>query len=152
MDEIEIDFRAEEPIYLQIIQQIESQVLSGLLKPGDQLPPVRELAQELNVNFNTVARAYRMMDENGLISTQQGRGTFLLELPSEEKSTNMRYQALNNFTRHYIEQAFQLGFSPKDIIDAFENEINLFDETAELNSAPADAGTDDVDNKEQATG
>ncbi len=134
MDEIEIDFRSEEPIYLQIIQQIESQVLSKQLKPGDQLPPVRELAQELNVNFNTVARAYRIMDDNGLISTQQGRGTFLLEAPSEEMSTNMRYQALNNFTQHYIEQAFQLGFSPQDIIDAFEKQLHLFDETMEPDS------------------
>ena len=134
MDEIEIDFRSEEPIYLQIIQQIESQVLSKQLKSGDQLPPVRELAQELNVNFNTVARAYRIMDDNGLISTQQGRGTFLLEAPSEETSTNMRYQALNNFTQHYIEQAFQLGFSPQDIINAFEKQIHLFDETMEPDS------------------
>ena len=86
MDEIEINFRSEEPIYLQIIQQIESQVLNGQLKSGDQLPPVRELAQELNVNFNTVARAYRLLDENGLISTQQGRGTFLLEPPTEERA------------------------------------------------------------------
>ena len=46
----------------------------------------------------------------------------------------MRYQALNNFTKHYIEQAFQLGFSPQDIIDAFENQINLFDENAEPDS------------------
>lgn len=136
MNELEIDFRSEEPIYLQIIQQIESQVLSGRLKPGDQLPPVRELAQELNVNFNTVARAYRVMNNDGLISTQQGRGTFLLELPSKEKSTSMRYEALNNFTRHYIEQAFQLGFSPQEILSAFENQINLFDETAQPRLAP----------------
>ena len=136
MNELEIDFRSEEPIYLQIIQQIEAQVLSGRLKPGDQLPPVRELAQELNVNFNTVARAYRVMNNDGLISTQQGRGTFLLELPSKEKSTSMRYEALNNFTRHYIEQAFQLGFSPQEILSAFENQINLFDETAQPGLAP----------------
>ena len=57
-----------------------------------ELPTVRQLATELRVNFNTVARAYRHLDEAGLISTQHGRGTYVWELPSEEASHQLRRQ------------------------------------------------------------
>ncbi len=81
---IQIDFRSRQPIYLQIVEQIRKLVAGGELKQGDQLPTVRQLATELRVNFNTVARAYRLLDEAGLISTQQGRGTYIWEAPSAE--------------------------------------------------------------------
>ena len=66
---IRLDFRSQVPIYTQIVEQIRLRVASGQLRPGDQLPTVRQLATELRVNFNTVARAYRQLDEAGLIST-----------------------------------------------------------------------------------
>ncbi|HUH95745.1 MAG TPA: GntR family transcriptional regulator, partial [Anaerolineales bacterium] len=71
---LHLDFRSGLPIYVQIMNQVEQQVSGGTLKAGAQLPTVRELASELRINFNTVARAYRLLDEAGLISTQQGRG------------------------------------------------------------------------------
>ena len=60
---IELDFRTHFPIYFQIVDQIQRRIDAGELKPGDQLPTVRKLADELSVNFNTVARAYRRLDE-----------------------------------------------------------------------------------------
>jgi len=74
---IRLDFRSDEPIYGQIVRQIEGLVVDGTLKPGDQLPTVRELAIDLRINFSTVARAYRILDEKRLISTQRGRGTYI---------------------------------------------------------------------------
>jgi GntR family transcriptional regulator len=74
---LELDFRSGIPIYLQVVDRIKEMIANGRLKPGDQLPTVRALALELRVNFNTVARAYRILDENGIISTQQGRGTYI---------------------------------------------------------------------------
>ncbi len=62
---ITIDFRSGQPIYVQIIEQIQRLVAAGELKQGDQLPTVRQLATDLRVNFNTVARAYRLLDEAG---------------------------------------------------------------------------------------
>jgi GntR family transcriptional regulator len=62
---LHLDFRSGLPIYAQIVNQIQSLLANGLLKPGDQLPTVRALAHELHVNFNTVARAYRLLDEAG---------------------------------------------------------------------------------------
>jgi DNA-binding transcriptional regulator YhcF (GntR family) len=61
IENIHLDFRSGTPIYTQIVEQVKQQVLSGELKPGDQLPTVRALALELRVNFNTVARAYRLL-------------------------------------------------------------------------------------------
>ncbi len=79
--QLRLDFHEREPIYLQIVEQVKSMVASGILKPGDQLPTVREVAADLRINFNTAARAYRLLHDEGMISTQQGRGTYVLEAP-----------------------------------------------------------------------
>src|SRR5512139_3159635 len=94
MMHIQLDFRSGQPIYLQIVEQIRQMVVSGELQPGDQLPTVRQLATDLRVNFNTVARAYRILDEAGLISTQHGRGTYVWESPSAESLQQLRWQGL----------------------------------------------------------
>ena len=96
---LQLDFHSGLPIYTQIVNQIQSQLVNGILKPGEQLPTVRALAQELRVNFNTVARAYRIMDEARIISTQQGRGTYITEIPSPEVSERLRHEALEALTQ-----------------------------------------------------
>lgn len=115
---IQLDFRSDTPVTNQIVEQIRQQVAAGVLKPGDQLPTVRALATELRINFNTVARAYRILDEAGIISTQQGRGTFILEQPPPEVNTRLRREALNALSHRYLEEAARLGFSPQDALDA----------------------------------
>ncbi|MBE0698626.1 MAG: GntR family transcriptional regulator, partial [Anaerolineaceae bacterium] len=87
---IRLDFRSEEPLYVQMAQQIESLVREGVLKAGEQLPTVRELAIELRINFSTVARVYRILDEQKLISTQRGRGTYIWEEPTEETMKQLK--------------------------------------------------------------
>ncbi len=67
------------PIYLQIINQIKYMVASGRLTPGDKLPPVRKLAEQLLINPNTVARAYRELETAGVLNTRQGSGVFVAE-------------------------------------------------------------------------
>ncbi len=112
---IQVDFRSGQPIYLQIVEQIRKLVASGELKQGDQLPTVRQLATELRVNFNTVARAYRLLDEAGLISTQQGRGTYIWEAPSPETLHHLRQQSLGGLTRDYLAEAARLSYTPDEI-------------------------------------
>jgi len=65
------------PMYLQLKEQIKTAVAGGALRPRDQLPPVRELAVALTVNPNTVARAYSELEREGILSAEQGRGTFV---------------------------------------------------------------------------
>ena len=112
---LEIDFRSGIPIYLQVVERIKERLAAGQLKPGDQLPTVRALAQELRVNFNTIARSYRIMDESGIISTQQGRGTYILELPSPEVSESIRLEALQELILRYLADAERLGVSPEEL-------------------------------------
>jgi GntR family transcriptional regulator len=112
---LQLDFHSGLPIYTQIVNQIQSQLANGILRPGDQLPTVRALAAELRVNFNTVARAYRILDEVRIISTQQGRGTFITEKPPPEVSEKLRHESLNALTHRFISEAFRLGFSEREI-------------------------------------
>jgi len=112
---LQLDLRSGLPIYLQIIEQLKQQIADETLKPGDQLPTVRALAQELRVNFNTVARAYRMLDEAGVISTQQGRGTYIMEKPPPELSERLRKESLTALPSRYVREYRRLGFSSDEI-------------------------------------
>jgi GntR family transcriptional regulator len=123
IENIHLDFRSGTPIYTQIVEQVKQQVLSGELKPGDQLPTVRALALELRVNFNTVARAYRLLDEAGIISTQQGRGTYILDVPPPERTDKLRQQALQALTRDYLNEALRLGCSPDEISQMLKEQL-----------------------------
>lgn len=116
--DIQIDFRSDQPIYIQIVEQIRRKVANGELRQGDQLPTVRQLATELRVNFNTVARAYRLLDEARLISTQQGRGTYIWEQPSEETLERLRNQELAALTQRFLSEASRLGFTPEQVSQA----------------------------------
>jgi len=121
--ELKLDFRSGLPIYTQIVEQIRLMLATGALKPGDQLPTVRQLATDLRVNFNTIARAYRLLDEAGLISTQQGRGTYILEPSSPEVTQNLRRQELDELTQRYLSDAAELGFSAAEIRASIEEKI-----------------------------
>ena len=112
---LHIDFRSGLPIYTQIVNQVQAQVASGNLQPGDQLPTVRALAEELRVNFNTVARAYRILDEARIISTQQGRGTYITEIPPPAVTARLRRESLQALTRSFIVEAMRLEFSKDEI-------------------------------------
>lgn len=112
---LQIDFRSGLPIYTQIVNQVQAQVAGGVLEPGDQLPTVRALAEELRVNFNTVARAYRILDEARIISTQQGRGTYITEIPPPKVTEKLRKESLEALTQRYISEAMRLGFSKDEI-------------------------------------
>jgi GntR family transcriptional regulator len=116
-----LDFRSDEPLYLQIAHQMEQLVGKGELELGDQLPTVRELATELRINFNTVSRAYRVLDESRLISTQRGRGTYIWEQPTDEKIRQLKMKSLEELARNYLNETSQLGFSLDDAIDELKH-------------------------------
>lgn len=133
---IHIDFRSSQPIYLQIVEQVQGMIARGELRQGDQLPTVRQLATELRVNFNTVARAYRLLDEAGLISTQHGRGTYVWEAPSEETLQRLRQQSLEALAQHYLSEALKLGYSPKEVLQALERQISAWEKDEGQNDPP----------------
>ncbi len=120
---IQLDFRSGAPIYVQVVEQIQGMIASGDLRPGDQLPTVRELATELKVNWNTIARAYRMLDEARLISTQRGRGTYVWEAPSEEALRVLRQESFDGLTRRYLREAAQRGCAPEEVAETFRRQL-----------------------------
>jgi GntR family transcriptional regulator len=103
------------PIYRQIMNQVKYLVSSGRLKPGDELPPIRTLAQQLVINPNTVARAYRELESLGLLNSRQGSGTRVAEggspLAQKEKERILadRVDAL-------LAEAAHLGFGLEDVL------------------------------------
>ena len=121
--QIQVDFRSGIPIYIQIMEQIKRQIASKALRPGDQLPTVRQMATDLRVNFNTIARAYRLLDEAGIISTQHGRGTYILAESPAENSAHLRRQALEELTRRYLESAARLGFPLQEVASLFAERL-----------------------------
>ena len=116
-----LDFRSDEPLYLQIAHQMERLVGEGELKLGDQLPTVRELATELRINFNTVGRAYRVLDESRLISTQRGRGTYIWEQPTDETIKQLKMKSLEELARKFLTETSLLGFTLDDAIDELKH-------------------------------
>ena len=118
--QIDINVRSDTPIYIQIVEQVRLRIAEGDLRPGDQLPTVRAMASDLRVNFNTVARAYRMLDEAGVISTQQGRGTYILEEPSPDMAEKLRRESLVELARRFLSETRRLGYSPQQAAEIFQ--------------------------------
>jgi len=121
---IRLDFGSSTPIYAQIVDQVSAQLNTGELKPGDQLPTVRQLASELRVNFNTIARAYRLLDEAGLISTQRGRGTYLLDRETGTAGELMRKEGLEDQTQRFVQSLVRQGYDKEDIQHAINQLLN----------------------------
>ncbi len=127
----QLDFRSHVPIYAQLVDRIKHLIASGVLEPGNQLPTVRQMAAELRVNFNTIARAYRILDEEGVISTQQGRGTYVLDPMPPERASRLRSAALERMTKSYLEHAHQVGFKPEEVALLLDELIDIWREEGE---------------------
>lgn len=79
---LQLDYRDARPIYIQIVDRIRQQVIAGVLRQGDKLPSVRELACQLAINPNTIQRAYRELEMEGWIASVPGKGSFVCGAPS----------------------------------------------------------------------
>ena len=89
---------------------------------------MRALALELRVNFNTVARAYRLLDEARIISTQQGRGTYITEIPPPEVTEQLRREALQALALRYVDEAKRINSSNKEITESIQDQLRIWKE------------------------
>src|SRR5574341_1709368 len=112
---VRLDPRSSDPIYSQIVTQIRHLVSAGKLKPDDRLPTVRQLAIDLRVNPNTVARAHTQLAEDGVISTQQGRGTYVLETPLPVDQRKLRRERLIMLVDAFLSELDRLGYMPEEL-------------------------------------
>jgi len=104
---------------LQLRDALREAIQRGELRPGEQLPPVRELAQRLGVHFSTVARAYRLLAREGWIRQRRGRGTFVVG----PRPDSWAQEALEDLAWRFVQQAAWLGFGPDAIRQALEQAL-----------------------------
>ena len=121
---IVIQTNASEPVYEQIVRQIHEGVKSGNLKPGTPMPPVRQLATDLMLNRNTVARAYKMLEDQGVILTAGRKGTFVRQDAAQEVAELKAGHALR-VMRQVIETLMVRGLSREEICEVFNNALSL---------------------------
>lgn len=120
---LHIDPKSGVPMYLQIKEHFKSLIANRTLVPGDQLPTIRELSVDLTINPNTVARAYSELEREGLLATQQGRGTFVIELENRAELDALGQQRLCELMEHAIVEARALGYSLDNIEDCMGNRL-----------------------------
>src|SRR5437773_2149325 len=118
-----LDPRSGVPVYRQIQDQIRYGIGSGLLNPAEQLPTVRALAVELAVNPNTVIKAYSELEREGILTTEQGSGTFVAAEQPVILSKENRQAKLESLCLEFLAQAARYGFSSDDIIGAIRTLI-----------------------------
>jgi len=116
---IKIETSSFIPIYEQIKTEIRSRIAMGSLKPDDALPSIRDLASELIINPNTVARAYRELEQDGLITGHRGKGSFVAP-GSSFRAGKERDRLLDRILAGAVDQAIRLGFDRNEIRKAFE--------------------------------
>ena len=110
------------PIYLQLMEQVKHAIETGALKPGDQLPGIRPLAEELVVNPNTVAKAYRELEHEGVIELRHGAGAFVADHGRPRKATD-RLRTAQPMVAAAIEKLRARGLSDEEIRRLFEAEL-----------------------------
>ncbi len=110
------EFKNGIPIYLQIIDQIKRQIVSGELAPGSRIPAVRDLAKEAGVNPNTMQRALTQLEQEGLLYTQRTSGRFVTQ--EEEIMKQTRMQLSDEYIAELFKHLQQLGLSRDDIVEA----------------------------------
>jgi GntR family transcriptional regulator len=103
------------PIYLQVMQQIKYLVASGRLEPGEELPSIRALAEQLLVNPNTIARAYRELEVAGVVEKRRTAGTYVAETGSP-LARKERLKLLKERVDQLLVEAFQMGFEMDEVL------------------------------------
>jgi GntR family transcriptional regulator len=112
---VQIDPRDPTPIYAQLDRAIRVAIAHGKLKAGDQLPTVRQLAVDLRVNANTVAKVYLALEREGIVETKRGVGTFISGLRSPAIHDAHRERRLKEIVDRLLTDAASIGFSPREI-------------------------------------
>jgi GntR family transcriptional regulator len=110
-----LDVQSGVPVYRQIIDQVTGGMAAGVLKPGDQLPTVRQLAVDLAINPNTVVRAYSELEIRGVLDTQQGTGTFISRQKIKRDEVE-RQRRLNQLVSEFIARAGAMGFTVQELL------------------------------------
>jgi GntR family transcriptional regulator len=117
---VSIDQRDPTPIYAQLERGLRAAIATNRLRPGDQLPTVRQLAVDLQINANTVARVYAELERAGVIETKRGVGSFISATPAQAHPPRDRERRLRAFVTRVLADADAAGFTIDDLIAALQ--------------------------------
>jgi len=123
---LHIDFKSGTPVYLQLVEQIRHAAASGGLRPGESLPGIRPLAEELRVNRNTVAKAYAELESQGVIETIPGKGCFLREVSSPLTKTARNDLLIQEIDRAIV-AAHHLQIGDADLLALVKKRLDAFE-------------------------
>ena len=115
---VSVDPRDPTPIYAQLERGLRAAIATSRLRPGDQLPTVRQLAVDLRVNANTVARVYAELERAGVIETKRGVGSFISATPAQAHPPREHDRRLRTFVTRVLADAESVGFTIDDVIAA----------------------------------
>ena|SRR5271165_5961579 len=115
-----LDGKSGVPIYRQIQDQIRFGIASGLLLPRDKLPTMRAVAVDLKINLNTVIKAYSELEREGLLTTEQGKGTFV-SAQRVAVSVAERESKLSSLCGEFLARAAEYGFSPAEVVRTIQD-------------------------------
>ena len=122
MPVVMLDPRDATPIWAQLERGLRAAIASGRLRPGDQLPTVRQLAVDLRVNANTVARVYSDLERSGVLETRRGVGSFIRATAEEARSKKEHKKRLRAFATRVVGDAAAAGFTPEELVSAIRKE------------------------------
>jgi len=122
MPTFDVDSSSPTPIYAQLDRAIRTAIATGQIQPGAQLPTVRQMAVDLAVNANTVARVYAQLERDGILETQRGVGTFVRDAPSPMAARAHRERELRVLIQRFIGDAALLGFTLPELISQLRDE------------------------------
>jgi GntR family transcriptional regulator len=120
-----IDASDPMPIYAQLERAIRSAVVAGVLSAGDQLPTVRQLAVDLRVNANTVARVYAELERSGMVETRRGVGTFVIAGERHASKGRNRPRELDRIVERFLADASRHGFTIDELIETLNDRKHL---------------------------
>ncbi|HEX6463637.1 MAG TPA: GntR family transcriptional regulator [Vicinamibacterales bacterium] len=115
-----IDSADATPVYAQMERAIRSAIAAGRLNPGDQLPTVRQLAVDLRVNANTVAKVYAFLERAGVLETRRGVGTFVAARSNTPQEEALRKTELNRLVDRFLAELSRCGFRIEDVTPEIE--------------------------------
>ncbi|WP_019911251.1 GntR family transcriptional regulator [Paenibacillus sp. HW567] len=118
-----IEFDNNQPIYLQIMNYIKGEIVTGKLKPGDKIPSVRELAAELQINPNTVQRTFQELEREEIVETRRGMGRYVTG--NEQTILTIKKEMAQDVLERFIRGMQELGFQGEDILAAVAENIGL---------------------------
>ena len=124
---IQLDFKSGKPVYLQVVDQVKAAAASGAVQPGEPLPSIRPLAEQLRLNRNTVAKAYAELESQGIIETVAGRGCFLKENGSPFRE-EVRQQMLAAEIDAAVVQAHHLRVGREEFLRVAQQRFDAFEE------------------------